>query len=105
MCEKSADEYGIMQFIHKLTHKGDDPMKICERAVNFIQTIGFEGKIRICGWMFDCVVGNLSENSFYDIYHGKKARAIYHKLGGGTTLTVVLMHAPTSLWVLLTSTS
>lgn len=58
-------------------------MKICERAVNFIQTIGFEGKIRICGWMRDCIIGKLTENSFYDIYHGKKAQDIYHKLGGG----------------------
>ena len=58
-------------------------MKICERAVNFVQTMGWEGEVRLCSWLRDNKIGRLSEQSFYDIYHSKKARDIYHKLGGG----------------------
>ncbi|MBQ7155024.1 MAG: SPASM domain-containing protein [Synergistaceae bacterium] len=58
-------------------------MKICERAVNFVQTMGYEGEVRLCSWLKDNVIGKLSEQSFYDIYHSKKAQSIHTKLGGG----------------------
>ncbi|MBQ7217641.1 MAG: hypothetical protein IJS39_16870 [Synergistaceae bacterium] len=58
-------------------------MKICERAFSPLQTVGYEGAVRLCCFMRDNIIGKLSKDSFYDIYHGKKARAIYHKLTGG----------------------
>ena len=72
-------------------------MKICWHAVNFVQTLGYEGRVRICCFMRDNIIGSLSEQNFYDIYHGKKAQEIHQKLGGvGTILNATLIPALTS---------
>ena len=68
-------------------------MKICWHVVNFIQTLGYEGKVRVCCFMRNNIIGKLSEQSFYDIYHGEKMQQIYHKLGGGAILIVMLIPA------------
>lgn len=58
-------------------------MRICRRGLNFIQVINGRGDVRICGWMKDCIIGNLFENTFEEIYHGEKANRIRERLVSG----------------------
>lgn len=51
-------------------------MKICSRAVNYLQLYNYEGDVRICGWLRDSHVGNLLEESLEDIWHGKRLNHI-----------------------------
>ena len=55
-------------------------MKICKRALNFIQIIDELGNIRICSWMPDSVVGNILENDFMGAIQSPKAKCIRKKL-------------------------
>lgn len=56
-------------------------MRICERALNFLQIINVDGDVRLCCWLKDGgVIGNLSENSLYEIWHGEKAELIRDRL-------------------------
>lgn len=56
-------------------------MKICERAINWVQIINAEGDVRLCGWFKDGgVIGNLKQNSLHEIYHSKAAEKIREKL-------------------------
>jgi len=51
-------------------------MKICGRGLNFFQVIDYLGTVRLCGWMSNCSIGKLTEQSIEEIYHGKKANNI-----------------------------
>lgn len=55
-------------------------MRICERALNFVQIIDHEGTVRICGWLKDNIIGKLSESSFEEIWKGEKAERLRKKL-------------------------
>lgn len=52
-------------------------MKLCERAVNFIQVMNEDGAVRLCSWLRDGgVIGYLTKNSLEEIYHSDEARLI-----------------------------
>lgn len=52
-------------------------MRICERALNFVQIINADGDVRLCCWRKDGgIIGNLKENNLYEIWHGEKANKI-----------------------------
>ncbi len=62
-------------------------MRICKRGLNYIQIYNGNGDVRICSWLKrGCdgrdggYIGNLLENSFYDIYHGDRANEIRKKM-------------------------
>ncbi len=56
-------------------------MKICERALNFLQLSNIDGDVRLCGWLYDTgVIGNLKDNNLYEIYHGEKANKLRQML-------------------------
>lgn len=59
-------------------------MRICERAVNFVQIINAEGDVRICGWMRNCVIGNVIESDWKEIMHGERAKMLRQSLIDGT---------------------
>ena len=42
-------------------------MRICRRAIDFVQIINAEGDVRICGWNRDNIIGNLLKEDFRDI--------------------------------------
>ena len=52
-------------------------MKICNRAVNFVQVINEDGAVRLCSWLHDGgVIGHLTKNSLEEIYHSEEAKLI-----------------------------
>lgn len=52
-------------------------MKLCKRAVDFVQVINEDGAVRLCSWLNDGgVIGNLTKNSLDEIYHSDAARLI-----------------------------
>ena len=52
-------------------------MRLCKKALEFIQIINEEGEVRICGWQNDGgVVGKLSQNSMEEIFNGEAAELI-----------------------------
>lgn len=52
-------------------------MRICERAVNFLQVMDEEGAVRLCSWLHDGgVIGHLTKNSLEEIYHSEEAKLI-----------------------------
>lgn len=55
-------------------------MKICKRALNFMQIMDVGGNVRICSWANNNVIGNLFEDDLYTIYHGEKADAFRQRL-------------------------
>ena len=55
-------------------------MKLCERIVNWVQIIDYKGTVRLCGWINDNIVGNLSDNSMEEIFHGRHAEELRKKL-------------------------
>ena len=59
-------------------------MKICERAVKFIQVINAEGDTRICSWMRNSIAGNLIQEDWKGIMQGERARKIMQPLIDGT---------------------
>lgn len=58
-------------------------MKICNRAVNYIQVINAEGEVRICSWRRDNIIGNLLQEDMHDILCGKKAKIIRETMMSG----------------------
>lgn len=58
-------------------------MRVCGRAVNFVQVINAEGDIRVCGWNRNNIIGNLIEQDFDEILHSKEAERIRRELGAG----------------------
>ena len=55
-------------------------MRLCERALNFLQIIDYKGTVRLCGWIMNNEIGSLSDQSMLDIWNGEKAWAIRNKL-------------------------
>ena len=55
-------------------------MRLCERALNFLQIIDYKGTVRLCGWIMNNEIGSLSEQSMLEIWNGEKAWAIRNKL-------------------------
>lgn len=59
-------------------------MRICERAVNFLQVMDEDGAVRLCSWLHDGgVIGYLTKNSLEEIYHSEEARLIQEMHAGG----------------------
>ena len=53
-------------------------MKICKRAVEFVQIINEDGAVRQCSWLNDGgVIGHLTKNSMEEIYHSPAANLIH----------------------------
>lgn len=59
-------------------------MKICERGINFVQIINAEGDVRICGWLKDCIIGNLIDDDMKTIMHSERAKELRKPLLDGT---------------------
>lgn len=52
-------------------------MRLCERAVNFVQVMDEDGAVRLCSWLRDGgVIGYLTKNTLEEIYHSEEARLI-----------------------------
>lgn len=52
-------------------------MKLCERALDFVQIINDNGDVRLCSWQYDGgVIGNLLEQPMQEIYHSTQANLI-----------------------------
>lgn len=52
-------------------------MRLCERAVNFVQIMNEDGAVRLCSWLRDGgVIGHLTKNSLEEIYHSDEAKLI-----------------------------
>lgn len=62
-------------------------MHICERALNYLQIIDYQGTVRLCPWLRKevggGVIGKLQDESLYDIWHGEKAKEIRNRLSSG----------------------
>lgn len=58
-------------------------MKICARAVNFIQIINAEGDVRVCGWNRNNIIGNILEQDFSEVLHSAKADRLRQAMAAG----------------------
>lgn len=58
-------------------------MRLCNRGLNFVQVSDDIGKVRICTWTHDAVVGYLTENSFEEIWNGELANKMRRRLVDG----------------------
>ena len=62
-------------------------MRICERALNYLQIMDSQGTVRLCSWIKKEAgggeIGKLQEKSLYDIWHGEKAEELRGKLSKG----------------------
>lgn len=60
--------------------------RICERAINSLQISDYTGEVRVCGWRnhgFGGSIGNLRENSLYEIWHGDRLKQVHAELAAG----------------------
>ena len=57
--------------------------RICERGLNWFQIYDYKGNVRQCSWTEDGYIGNLQENTVYEIYHGEAAEKIRNRLTDG----------------------
>lgn len=56
-------------------------MKLCRRAVEFVQVMNEDGLVRLCSWQKDGgIIGKLTEQSLEEIYHGEEAKMIRDQL-------------------------
>lgn len=55
-------------------------IKICERALKWIQIIDHNGTVRICGWLNNNTIGSLSCQNMKEIYHSKYAKELRERL-------------------------
>ncbi|MCR5678137.1 MAG: hypothetical protein K6G13_08920 [Agathobacter sp.] len=52
-------------------------MKLCDRAIEFVQIMNEDGAVRQCSWLKDGgIIGYLTQNSLDEIYHSKEAQLI-----------------------------
>ncbi len=63
-------------------------MRICERAINFLQIDDYdgEGSVRLCGWKrtkHAGYVGSLKTQTLYEIWHGEEATRVRKLLAAG----------------------
>lgn len=54
-------------------------MIICDRY-DFFQIIDWHGRVRLCCWLKDGVIGSLMEKSVKELWHGERAKKIHEKL-------------------------
>lgn len=57
--------------------------KICERILKRVQIVDHKGTVRLCGWLYDDIIGSLSNEDMKEIYHGERARELRRRLGEG----------------------
>lgn len=57
--------------------------KICERGLNWFQIYDYRGNVRQCSWTEDGYIGNLQDNTVYEVYHSKEAQKIRNRLTSG----------------------
>ncbi len=56
---------------------GELRMRLCDRAIEFVQVTDADGTVRLCSWQKDGgVIGRLSEASLDEIYHSNEANLI-----------------------------
>ncbi len=59
-------------------------MRICKRAVEFVQIINEDGAVRQCSWLYDGgIIGHLTKNSMEEIYHSPVANLIHEMHANG----------------------
>ena len=59
-------------------------MKLCKRAVEFVQVINEDGAVRQCSWLTDGgIIGHLTKNTMEEIYHGPAANLIHEMHAAG----------------------
>ena len=58
-------------------------MKICKRALEFVQIIDYKGTVRLCGWLNNNIIGCLSDNTMEEIYHSEHANELRERLSCG----------------------
>lgn len=52
-------------------------MKLCDRAIEFVQVTDSDGAVRLCSWLKDGgVIGHLTKNTLDEIYHSDAAKLI-----------------------------
>lgn len=55
-------------------------MRICNRAINFVQVVNAEGDVRLCSWLKDGgIIGRLTNNSMEEIYHSEQAELVKNR--------------------------
>lgn len=59
-------------------------MKICKRGYSMVQVCKDDGTIRPCGWVTVEDLGNLCENTMYEIMHGERAEDFRQSLMDGS---------------------
>ncbi len=59
-------------------------MKVCKRAVDWLQIVNAEGDVRVCGWMSGNLIGNIVENDFKTLINGAKAKEIFASFEDGS---------------------
>ena len=58
-------------------------MKVCRRALDWLQVINAEGDVRVCSWMPDGIIGNLGINTITEIMRGDKHKEILKPMAEG----------------------
>lgn len=69
-------------------------MKICKRGLNSIYIRNVDADVVACAWMDDQYLGNLHEQSLYDIYHGERAEKLRARLFAGDYSKCWSEHCP-----------
>ncbi len=59
-------------------------MKVCRRAVNWLQIINAEGDARVCGWMKKNLIGNIIDADYSTLINGEKAADILKTFQDGS---------------------
>lgn len=59
-------------------------MKVCKRGYEYLQVCNGDGTVRPCSWCDYKMVGKLTEESMYDIMHGKKMKEWMESLLDGS---------------------
>ena len=57
--------------------------RICERGLNWFQIYDYKGNVRQCSWTEDGYIGNLQDNTVYEVYHSEEAEKIRNRLTCG----------------------
>lgn len=69
-------------------------VRLCSRGLDTVYVRNSKGDIVVCAWTTDQYIGNLHENSFYEIYHGEKAEALRNRLAAGDYSKCMKNHCP-----------
>lgn len=69
-------------------------MKICKHGLDYIQLIDAKGGVRICGWLNECYIGSLLDNTMEEIYHSELANEVRSPLIDGTYINCQVDNCP-----------